>query len=899
MRWQHKLSLRLRSIFRRNRADQELNDELQSHLQYQMDEYIARGMSPEDARAAAVRSLGGMAQIKEACREMRNVSFLENLLQDLRFGFRMLRRNPGFSFLATLCLTLGIGANAAVFSWIEGVLFRPFPAVAHQERMVSMSATTPGRYEKGEGNLGYIDVSWPDFLDFQRNCKLMEWFIADHITGATLNIGDRAEFASGSVVSSNYFDALGVRPVLGRGFQPEEDWGRNGHPVTVISYWLWKERFHGDPGILGKKQLLNTVPHTIVGVAPEGFYGTFVGYPIQFWVPASMQEIFVGGSYKLEDRAGDWIEGFARLKPGVTIEQAQAEVSAVASRLENEYPATNKGRGIRLFPLWKTPFNQAGNLAPALEISLASVFLVLLIACANVSSLLLVRSLARRQEITVRLALGVRRGRLLRQLMTEGMVLSVIAGVCGLLLAYLCRNLMGVFFPLSSVRATNLSGNLDWRVVAFSAGVCLASTLMFALIPAIQTSKLDIAGALKAESGSSFGNRAKSRIRSAMVLAQVALSFVLVVGGALLMQSLQRLRTADPGFSPDHVVTTTFDLLGAGYDAARAKRFRHDLADRIQAGPGVESVSFVKIRPFSYQSYSSATITVEGYEPGPDERPVVDYDQVGPGYFAAMHIPIVSGREFNRNDDENSFPAVIVNEQMVARYWHGIDPVGKRIQVKDQWMQVVGVAKNSKYDSFLELPKPFLYVSMDQVPVVNSYVMVRAAQSSGAMAAALAHEVHSMDAGLGLQEVITLREHMNRAALASQKIVVALLFIFGGIALLLAAVGLYGVMSFAVSQSKRELGLRVALGASSTEVFRVVMSNGMALAVGGVVLGAIAAVLLTRFIAVGTLLYQVNPRSLMAFAIAALVMITISTAACFTPAWRAARIDPIRALRQS
>jgi predicted permease len=827
---------------------------------------------------------------------MRNVNFIENLAQDLRFGLRMLRRNPGFSFLAILCLTLGIGANAAVFSWIEGILLRPFPAVAHQERMVSFTATVPERYDKGEGNLGYDDVSWPDFLDYRRDGSLFDWFIADHITSATFNIGERAEIATGSVVSSNYFDALGIHPILGRGFRPEEDWGRNGHPVTVISYWLWKERFHSDPDIVGKKVLLRTLPHTIIGVAPAGFYGTFVGYPMQFWVPASMQENFVGGNYKLEDRGDGWIEGYARLQPGVTMARAQAAISTVAKRLENQYPITNRGRGVKLFPLWKTPFNQAGTLAPTLEISLVAVFLVLLIACANVGSLLLVRSLARQHEITVRLALGSRRGRLLRQLITEGLILSVIAGTCGLALAYFCRNLMAVFFPASAVLATNLSGNIDWRVVVFSGGVCLVSTLMFALIPALQTTKLDIAGALKAESATSSGNRAKSRIRSAMVLLQVALSFILVVGGALLVQSLQRLHSADPGFSPDHLITTTFDLAGMSYDPARAQRFRDDLEDRVKASPGVESASFVRIRPFSYQSYLSAPITVEGYEPGPDERPT-EYDQVSPGYFATMRIPLVSGREFTRNDNGNSFSAVIVNQQMVAKYWQGVDPVGKRIQVNAQWMQVVGVAQTSKYGSFSELPKPFLYVCMDQFPVVNSFLLIRTSQSPGAMSSALAQEVHSMDAGLGLQEVITLREHMNRSALATQKIVVALLFIFGGIALLLAAVGLYGVMSYAVSQSKRELGLRMALGAGAAHLFRVVISHGLALAVGGVVLGTIGAVFLTRLIAVGTMLYQVNPRSPMAFLVASVVMVTISIAACFIPAWHAARTDPAQALR--
>ena len=834
--------------------------------------------------------------LPDELRKPRSLNLAENFLQDLRFGFRMLLRNPGFSILAVLCLTVGIGANAAVFSWIEGVLFRPFPAVAHQDRMVAIAGTQP-RGDKGSVGFGSTDVSWPDFLDFRRSCTLMDWFIVDRITGSTISIGERAERVAGSVVSSNYFDALEIHPILGRGFQSDEDWGRNGHPVTVISYWLWKERLHSDPDIIGKKQLLNGVPHTIVGVAPPGFYGTFVGYPMQFWVPVSMQEKFTGGSYQLEDRGETWIEGFARLKPGVSIEQAQSELSTVAKRLENEYAETNRGRGVKIFPLWKTPFNQAGALAPTLGISLVAVFFVLLIACANVSSLLLVRSLARQHEMTVRLAIGCRRGRLLRQLLTEGLILSVLSSVSGLVVAYFCRNLLVIFFPLSSVIATNLSGQMDWRVLAFSAGVCLVSTLIFALVPALQTTNLDIAGALKAESGTSSGSRAKSRLRSTMVLVQVSLSFILLVGGALLMQSLQRLRTADPGFSADRVVATGFDLVGAGYDPQRSKLFRQELLERAQAMPGVESAVWEKSRPFSYVGYLSAPIVVDGYEPRSDEQPRVEYNPVGPGYFATMGIPILSGREFTRSDNETTYPAVIVNQLMVQKYWHGVDPVGKRVQLGGQSMLVVGVAKDSKYSSFVEFPQPFLYVCAGQVPLVNADLVIRTNQSSGSVSSELLREVRSLDSGLGMGEVVPMREHMNRTALASQQIVVALLTIFAAMALSLAAVGLYGVMSYSVSQSKREIGLRMALGAGASHLFRVVMSHGLALSFGGIVLGSISAFALTRFIAIGSLLYEVNPLDPGAFVLASLVMILISVAACLLPAWKASRTNPVQALR--
>jgi len=350
---------------------------------------------------------------------------MQTFLQDLRFGFRMLRRTPGFSILAILCLTLGIGTTAAVFSWIEGILVRPYPLVAHQDRMFALNATT-------RGVQGYTGISYPDFLDLEKNSTLFESFIIDKITGTTLSVGDRAERASGGIVSANYFDALGVRPILGRGFRAEEGSGRNAHPVTVISYLTWKDRYKGDPDIIGKTQYLDGVQHTIIGVAPEKFHGTFIGYSFNFWVPTSMQETFDTTGYKLEDRGARWIEGYAFLKPGVTREQAQAELSAIAKRLENDYPETDRGHEITILPLWKTPFNQAGALSSTLAITLAVAIFVLLIACANVSNLLLVRSLLRRHEMTMRLALGAGRGRLIKQLVTEGLLLSVIAAIGGI-----------------------------------------------------------------------------------------------------------------------------------------------------------------------------------------------------------------------------------------------------------------------------------------------------------------------------------------------------------------------------------------------------------------------------------------------------------------------------------
>ena len=895
MRWHHKLSLRLRSLFRKRKVEQELHDEMQFHLQSQTDDCLAHGMSLEDARSAALRSMGGVAQVEQECRDTRGLSSLEVFVQDLRYGFRMLRRNPGFSIIAILCLTLGIGANAAVFSWVEGLLLRPFPAVAHQDRLVVVVGTNRAVRDKGNGGSGYDDVSWPDFLDYRRNCTLFDAFIADKIMGTTISIGDKAERMGGSVVSSNYFDALGVHPMLGRGFEPAEDTGRNAHPVTVISHWVWKERFHSDPSVIGKTQILNGVPHTIIGVAPQGFYGTFVGLPIQFWVPVSMQELFEPGGYMLEDRGATWIEGFARLKPGVSIGQAQAELSAVAKRLETEYPATNRGRGVEILPLWKAPFNGAYELLPTLSVTMGVVFFVLLIACANVSNLLLVRAFARRREMTIRVAIGATRRRLAKQLLTEGLILSAFGALGGLVVAYLCRDLLVAFRPSSGAIVANLKGEIDWRVLAVSIAVCLLSTFIFALVPAMQSSDVDLAGSLKSESGSVFGARGNSRIRSALVVVQVSLSFILLLGAVLFMQSMQRIRNADPGFSTG-VLVTGFDLVAAGYDTQRAKTFRDRLIERVRSIGGVQSAALARIRPFSYSTYFQEPLTVDGYQPPPDEIPKVDYNQVGPDYFRTMGIPLLSGREFTPADDENAAPVAIVNEKMVEQFWHGEDPIGKRLQLKGRWLRVVGVARLVKYESFSEAPKPFFYVPLRQDFAIRTNVMIRTLEDPRTIESALAREIHELDENLAPSEVMTMRQHMRLTALASQQVAVALLSIFGALALLLAAVGLYGVISYAVSQSTHELGLRMALGARMSHLIRMVLSHGLTLTAAGILLGG-AVALASAHLLTG-LLYRVNPRNPVALGAALLVMVAAALIACFVPAWRATHIDPVRALRE-
>jgi macrolide transport system ATP-binding/permease protein len=882
MRWYYKLPLRLRSLFRKDRAELDLSDELQFHLQNQIDEFVAQGMNPQEARQAARQSLGGVEQVKEECRDMRRTNLVDNFLQDVRFGFRILRRSPGFTVLTILCLTLGVGANASVFSWVEGILLRPYPLVSHQERLVTLTGTV--RDERDE-------TSWPDLLDVQRSCTLCETLFVSKITGATLSIGERAQLITGSIVSANYFDAIGVHPILGRGFEPGEDTGRNAHPLVVISYHLWQTRFKGDPEIIGKTQRFDNVAHTIIGVAPEGFYGTFVGRSMEYWVPASMLEVFDDGSDKLEDRGARWAEAYVRLKPGVTRNQAQQEISAIAARLEAEYPATNRGRGIKVWPLWQTPFNHAGHLLPTFEIMVVVTMFVLLIVCANVGNLLLVRSFARGHEMTVRLALGAGRGRLLRQLVTEGLLLSVSGAAGGMLVAYWCRHALVLLFPRDVMY---LPGQIDGRVLGLSAAICLVVTLAVGLVPAFQTRHLALADTLKTGVSTVLGARGRAWFRSSLVILQVTLSFMLLVGGTLLMRSLRKIRTTDPGFSTTRVFDTWIPLAAAGYDAPRAKTFQDELIQRVRALPGVEAAAYARVVPLGYGSFSSTPITVDGYEPPPNEQPTAEYNEVSPDYFATLGIPLISGREFTGADDENAARVAIVNQTMIARYWRGQNPIGQRLQVKGNWVQVVGVVKDSKYYSMDEAPRPFFYVPLRQYFSIEPDIHIRTMQPRQTVQTALIREVRALDRNLAVYEMITLQEQVDRST-AHELVAVALVALFGGLALLLASIGLYGVMSCTVSQSTRELGLRMALGAGTSNVLRLVLLRGLLLTTTGIIIGIALALLLTRLL--GNLLYQVSPRDPLAFAVAFAVMTLASVAACFVPAWRATRIDPIQALR--
>ena len=530
---------------------------------------------------------------------------------------------------------------------------------------------------------------------------------------------------------------------------------------------------------------------------------------------------------------------------------------------------------------------------PTLLVALVVVIAALAVACANVGNLLLVRAFGRRQELTIRLSMGAGRARLIKQLLTEGFILSLIAGAAGLVVANWLRNALVVLTPSLGV-ALRLAGDLDGRVLAASTIVCLVATLLFGLAPAMLTSNIDLAGALRSESGGVVGARGGSAVRSTLVVVQVSLSLVLLVGAGLLLQSMRSVRTASPGFNVQGVLTTAVDLFSAGYDAPRAKIFQDELIDRVQAIPGVESAVLSRMTPFSYRSYSSASIAIDGYDAPSDQQPSAEYNEIGPDFLATIGIPLVAGRNFTRADDETAPGVAVVDETMAAQFWRGLSPVGSRLQVNGRWLQVVGVARSAKYHNLLETPGLFFYLPLRQSFSPTTALQIRTAQSAAALSPVLARTIHALDPSVAPAELITMRAQIDRTT-AAQRIAVTMLVVFGAVALLLAAIGLYGVMASTVSQSARELALRMALGAEASDVLRLVVKRGIGLTVGGIIVGLFAALQVTRLL--GYFLYKVSPRDPIAFGSAVAVVAVASIAACVGPAWRATRTDPVRALR--
>jgi putative ABC transport system permease protein len=810
---------------------------------------------------------------------------MQPLWQDLRYGARMLVKNPGFAALAVLSIALGIGANATIFSWVKSVLLRPSPGVAKYEELAVVTGATPTR--RGLG------VSYPDYADFRDLNDVFSGLLAYNIGPFNLGYAERAEVLWGAVVSGNYFDVLGVKAQLGRTFLPEEDKTKNTHPVAVISHDAWQQRFAGQPNIVGQTLLLNGRSFTIIGVTPRDFGGAIVGVQQGIWIPLMMKEVVFPAGRALANRGDRWLNVIGRLKPGASIAQAQANLSNLAAELGRSFPHSNAQRLASVYTITQSPNGPQDSLRPLLTILMVVAGVVLLIACANVANLLMAKATGRRKEISLRLALGAGRRRLVRQLLTESLLLAGLGGGLGLMITSWTANALTAFLPPLSI-PLKFDTSLDTQVLLFTALATLLTGVLFGLIPAWQATRHDLTSALKEEAANASGGRQKTRLRSALVIAQVALSVLALVCAGLFVRSLWAAQQINVGFNPDNVLLASLDLTMNNYDEARAQNFYRDLPTRIAALPGVAAVTLTRRTPLGSARASSTSIEIEGYKPAQGEELSVGYETIAPEYFRTLEIPLVRGREFTERDDERAARVVVINDTLAARYWPEHDAVGKRLRYDNQWLEVVGVARTIKYAEVNEVAKPFLFLPLRQNYQPAMTLVARVNGDAAAAFAAIQRTLTQLDSNLPIYDLRTMVDAIG-VSLFLQRMAATLLSLFGLLALLLAAIGLYGVMAFAVSQRTREIGIRMALGAGGADVMKMVVGQGMRLVLLGVGLGLGGAGALTRLLK--SVLIGVTASDPLSFAVVALLMIAVALLACWIPARRAMKVDPMIALR--
>ncbi len=820
---------------------------------------------------------------------------MDTLLRDIQYTFRMLAKKPGFALVAILSLALGIGANVAVFSVVNLILFKPMP-VKEPGQLAAIYITEPQtRIPSG--------FSYPDYLDYSENNEAFSELMG--FTGIPLNMSissSQPELIWGEMVTGNYFSGLGVEPVLGRGFLPEEGRTPGAHPVAVMNYSFWQHRFGSDPDIVGKVIKLNNHDFTIVGVAPFGFTGAkFLGFIPDIWVPVMMHDqVWPDSANILANRASHFLSLRGKLKPGVSLEQAEAAMNVRARQLEEAYPQTNKNQSVNVIDgsTKVEPYITTTGAIPIITTSLmAIVGLVLLIACANIANLLLARAAGRRREIAIRLALGASRARLIRQLLTESMILSLAGGGLGMLVALWLGDLLMAFYPVLDFNtiepAYDLS--LDWRVISFSLAVSILTGFVFGLAPALGASKPDLVPTLKGEMSGMRGPR-RFGLSNMLVIAQVALSLVLLITAGLFIRSVQNAEKIDPGFDTTNIVFASTDLGVQGYKEEKGKDFYKQMVERVREIPGVEAAAIAFPLPLDAYDYGTR-VDIEGYTPPPDEGRVrLGYTTAGPGYFQAMGTRLVDGRDFTERDSKDAPRVVIVNETLARRYWPGENPIGKRIRIgreSNPFSEVVGVAEDGKYVTLGEGATPYMFLPFEQNYDGRMTLVVRGADPKQ-LVPSIREEVRALDATLPVFGVKTIQEFMTRSLVGAQAIAT---FVggFGLLAMLLAAIGIYGVMNYSVSIRTREIGIRMALGANRYEVLNMILKQGMFLAGIGLVIGLGGAYFLTTTMA--SLLFGVSARDQITFIAISLLLALVALAACYIPARRATKVDPMIALR--
>jgi predicted permease len=878
------LAVRLAGLFSQKKRDRELARELESHLEMHTEDNLRAGLTPEEARRQALIKLGGVLPTQENYRRQRGIPLIETLLRDLRYGLRRLTRNPGFTLIAVLSLALGIGANTAIFSLINTAVLRPLP-VERPEQIVSLSNVA--------GNRMSPVFSYPNYKDFRDRNDLFAGLLAYRFAPLSLSHDGVNERLWGYVVTGNYFEVLGVKAALGRVISPDDDRLPGAHPVTVLSYQCWQQRFGADPGIVGKSLIANGLSYTIIGVAAQGFYGTEIIAAPELWFPMAMQAQIEVGNNWLDKRGVENIFVQGRLKPVTSVAQAQTALNAMALQLEREYPDTNEGKRVRLSPPGLMGGVMRGAVLGFTGLLMVVVAFVLLLACTNLANLLLAQAAERRKEIAVRLALGASRLRIVWQLMAECMLLAIGSGALGLLLAYWLVNMAVLLKPPVDV-PLSIELHIDYRVLIFTCLTSLVTGVLFGLLPALQATKVDLLSALKDETSSLISRR--SWLKSSLIVLQVALSLVLLVGGGLMLRALQRAQTINLGFDPQNAVEVSFDLRLQSYDNARGLDFQKRLMERVRALPGVQAAGIVDLAPVDLH-FTRDSVFIEGQPP---ERianaPRAMASRISPGYLQAMSTRLIEGRDFTEQDDANAPQVAIVNETFARRFWPGQDPLGKRFSQGgpgSEMTQVVGVVEDGKYAGLNETPQPYVCRPMSQAYAGSTTVIVRTAGDPQKMLAAVRNEVQQMDPHMPISGKL-LVERLALPLLPA-RIVASVLGVFGLLALVLAAFGIYGVMSYAVSRRTHEIGIRVALGAQAADVLRLIIRQGMVLALIGVAIGLSVALLVSRLMK--SLLFGVSATDPLTYAFVAALLIGVALLACYLPARRATKIDPMAALR--
>ncbi|HKP86349.1 MAG TPA: ABC transporter permease [Blastocatellia bacterium] len=813
---------------------------------------------------------------------------METLFQDLRYGARTLIKRPGFTAVAIIALALGIGANTAIFSVINAVLLKPLP-FSDPERLVAVYETSTLRGDSRGA------VSYPDFADWRDQNHVFEGMAAFHTGNYTLTGGDEAQRLQGAVVSADTFALLGAAPILGRTFLPEEDKPGDGGHVIMLSHSLWQKRFDSDPNVIGRSLTLGGTNYTVVGVMPAGFQFPIQTEPVDLWATFSTESDATDGTPMTGQRGAHYMGVIARLKPGVTRSQAQAEMDTIASRLEQQYPDENSHRGANVIPALE---DLVGDIRPVLLLLLVAVGCVLLIACANVANLLLARATTRHKEMAIRAALGASRARVLRQLLTESVALSLAGGALGLLLALWGTDLLVALSREEIPRSAQVG--LDGRVLLFTLGVSILTGVIFGLVPAIQSSRPDLSESLKEGGRSSNEGARHNRIRSALVIAEVTVAIILLVGAALLIQSLSRLQNVNPGFNPRNVLALDLGLPDVKYNSEKQVAFYKELIERIEALPGVTQASAVLPLPLS-ESRIRTTFETEGRPIAKGDLPAAEYRAVCLNYFRTLGIPLIKGRDFTARDDNKSPGVIIVNQSFAEKFFPGEDALGKRIkpdistdESEPAMREIVGVVGNVKHRKLSTEDDPEFYVPHAQIPWDFMTVVVKSNGDPRSLIGAIQGEVRAVDKDLPVYNVNTLEDYIA-ASVAQPRFNTLMWAIFAGLALVLTAVGLYGVMSYAVAQRTHEIGIRMALGAQTSDVMKLVVGHGMTLTLIGMAIGLIAAFVLTRLMA--SFLFGVSATDPATFAIVAGVLAAVAFAACYIPARRATKVDPMIALR--